>query len=573
MSNFVRRQARWMRPSCERLETRNLLTSGIDTFASIPVAASALPGGTSAVTFTVTQGEFTPGRSGALWLRLDDAGGPRLGTVTYPATTRHRLVTKDAPVVRLPGNQELVKVRPGTYTLTIGPAGLDAPAASVEFALAGDATGAKQVTAASTAAIRAARGRHSGDPGYVAAADVNNDGVINRRDIQLARANLGAVTTVRPLALSVATVLRPTSPLLSNRTVVVQANPGTQISLMAELHESADNNYVVPTDAEQPTVAGTADANGLASFATSTFVFGPDSTEALGSFDAQVRAADTFGQYQTGTFQVRDALNEGLGYIAAGDPTYDPKNGPPASESAGILPASVDLTSTGYAPPVFNQGTIGSCTANAVAWDYAYVANKEGLAPFTPSRSFIYYNARVVNGRNPATLTDDDGSNVTAAIQTTETTGIAPESLAPYQSETINVAPPASAYAASQAHKVLTTYQIDDTNIRQIEGSLAAGYPVIFAVKVIAPFLSAEAENTGVIPTPQYTDQIVGGHAMVLVGYDNNTRQFEFVNSWGSKWGKADALGGRGYGTIPFSYVTSPNFSFAGAFYSIRSVS
>ncbi len=61
------------------------------------------------------------------------------------------------------------------------------------------------------------------------------------------------------------------------------------------------------------------------------------------------------------------------------------------------LPKKVDLRRG--CPPVFNQGELGSCTANAIAAAHQFdqmKQNKSGI--FTPSRLFIYYNEREVEG-------------------------------------------------------------------------------------------------------------------------------------------------------------------------------
>ena len=549
------------RPGCEGLEARGLLAAGLNSFAAIPIGAPAGPTGTTAVAFQVTPGAFTASRTKSVWLRIDDAGadgsaGPPLGAVTGTMVTRRGTVNRGEPTFRLPNNQELVRVGFGRYTLEVGPVAPGASAGSVNFALAGDATGAYGVGAGSLAAIRADLGKRAGMAGYNPAADVNGNGVVNAEDLRLARGNLGATTTVRPLGLSVTTVTTPTGPLLDERTVVVQTGAGAAVSAAA---------------VETAAVAATADASGSASFQAAALWKADDGSENLSAFEVEVKATDAFGQSVLGAFPVRSALAEGLGEIVAKEPPYNPANAPPASESAGALPESVDLTTTGFAPTPYNQGATNSCVANAAAWDFWYVEKKEGLAnPVAPSRAFVYYNSRVSEGTSPSALTDD-GTWVGAMLQTMSTVGVAPESAWPYASTSVNAAPPATAYAAAQTHKILTDYQLDPTNLAQIEGSLAAGYPVVFAVKTTAGLTSESADATGFVPTPTAGDPITGGHAMVLVGYNNATQQFEFVNSWGTDWGAANSQGTRGYGTMPFSYVTSA--AYASGFYSIRSVS
>src|SRR5690242_13868381 len=70
------------------------------------------------------------------------------------------------------------------------------------------------------------------------------------------------------------------------------------------------------------------------------------------------------------------------------------------------LPRSVDLTAA--CPPVYDQGQLGSCTANAIAGAIQFDRRKQGVSDFTPSRLFIYYNERDLEG----TVDSDSGAQI-----------------------------------------------------------------------------------------------------------------------------------------------------------------
>src|SRR4029079_3357244 len=58
------------------------------------------------------------------------------------------------------------------------------------------------------------------------------------------------------------------------------------------------------------------------------------------------------------------------------------------------MPPSVDLRSK--CPPVYDQGQLGSCTANAIGAALEFAQIKQQEEEFVPSRLFIYYNERVM---------------------------------------------------------------------------------------------------------------------------------------------------------------------------------
>src|SRR5690349_8351692 len=91
-------------------------------------------------------------------------------------------------------------------------------------------------------------------------------------------------------------------------------------------------------------------------------------------------------------------------------------------ELAGAPPARADLRP--QCPPVYDQGELGSCTANAIAGAIEFDRLKQKLADFTPSRLFIYYNERVIEH----SVDSDSGAQIRDGIKTTAKLGDCPES-------------------------------------------------------------------------------------------------------------------------------------------------
>ena len=84
---------------------------------------------------------------------------------------------------------------------------------------------------------------------------------------------------------------------------------------------------------------------------------------------------------------------------------------------------------------------------------------------------------------------------------------------------------------------------------------LAAGFPFVFGFSVYESFESPEVAKTGVVPMPSGNEQLLGGHAVLCVGYDDASARFLVRNSWGTGWGMA------GYFTIPYDYLADRDLS------------
>ena len=97
------------------------------------------------------------------------------------------------------------------------------------------------------------------------------------------------------------------------------------------------------------------------------------------------------------------------------------------SPAAAPLPPKVDLRT--FCPPVYDQGELGSCTANAIGGAIEFDQMKQALPDvFVPSRLFIYYNERVIEG----TVDDDAGAMIRDGIKSVARQGAPHETVWPY---------------------------------------------------------------------------------------------------------------------------------------------
>ncbi|HZW32727.1 MAG TPA: C1 family peptidase [Isosphaeraceae bacterium] len=221
------------------------------------------------------------------------------------------------------------------------------------------------------------------------------------------------------------------------------------------------------------------------------------------------------------------------------------------------LPESVDLRD--QCPEVYNQGDLGSCTANAIAAALQFDRMKQKLDDFTPSRLFIYYNERVLEG----TVASDSGAQLRDGIKSVATQGDCPETEWPYDISKFADAPPQSCYRDARKYKAVQ-YQSVTQNLADMQGCLASGYPFVFGFTAYESFESDAVAQTGNLPMPKSGEPIVGGHAVLAVGYDNDDRVFIVRNSWGEDWGDA------GYFYMSYAYLLDDNL--ADDFWTIRLV-
>jgi len=222
------------------------------------------------------------------------------------------------------------------------------------------------------------------------------------------------------------------------------------------------------------------------------------------------------------------------------------------------IPPKADLTA--QCPAVYDQGQLGSCTANSIAAAIEFDLMKQKLPAFVPSRLFIYYNERAIEH----TVDSDSGAQIRDGIKSVSKQGDAPESEWPYDIAKFKTRPPAKVYSDAKKHKAVL-YQRVAQDLTQMRGCLASGYPFVFGFTVYETFESEQVAKSGVVPMPSSDEKPVGGHAVMAVGYDDAHQRFIVRNSWGPDWGM------KGYFTIPYAYLTQSNL--ADDFWTIRLMS
>lgn len=227
------------------------------------------------------------------------------------------------------------------------------------------------------------------------------------------------------------------------------------------------------------------------------------------------------------------------------------------------LPSKIDLRESGFMPPVYDQGNLGSCTANAIGAAYEYEQRRQGLLDFMPSRLFVYYGEREIEG----TVNSDAGAEIRDGMKVINHLGCPNETLWPYDINVFASKPSSDVYADALKHETIT-YASVPVDAHKVKTALASGTPVVIGFSVYSWWENPDPNG---LTTPRPNASLLGGHAVLLVGYEHlrghGTKDYAIVrNSWGNGW--AD----NGYCYTPLSWFCDTRGWNADDFWAIQSV-
>lgn len=203
--------------------------------------------------------------------------------------------------------------------------------------------------------------------------------------------------------------------------------------------------------------------------------------------------------------------------------------------------------------PVKDQGNIGACTVFAVASIFEYILKKNSHEIYDLSESFVYYNVRHAEGNERK----DTGSSYQDVIQSIGTLGICTEDMHPY-SKGLSEEPSQAAFDDGKTRRIVKALNVN-VGENDIKSAIQEGYPVAISLKVFNSFSSTtyggSGSHVGASGFVEYPsdEELASGefgyHAMVIVGYTDETKHFVVRNSWGKHFGD------QGYCYIPYSYI------------------
>ena len=220
-----------------------------------------------------------------------------------------------------------------------------------------------------------------------------------------------------------------------------------------------------------------------------------------------------------------------------------------------------------YVVSIYDQGALGSCTANALCGTYALDLEKQsqtlrgGYEYFTPSRLFLYYNTREYEG----TTSYDEGASIRDTVKALNRQGVCKESEWPYNVTKYRLKPPRRCYDAAKGNTLckyqrLLQYAVStEQRINQLRACLKDNCPFVFGFKVYKSFNNNSNLRYGNMPMPTREEKLrspIGLHAVAAVGYDDSNRRIIVLNSWGSDWGD------NGYFYMPYDFITDADMCF-----------
>ena len=218
------------------------------------------------------------------------------------------------------------------------------------------------------------------------------------------------------------------------------------------------------------------------------------------------------------------------------DETYIPKQ---------VTERSIDLRD-GFTP-IKDQGLIGACTVFSITSIFEYILKNSGQNTDL-SESFVYYNVR----HKEKNEHKDTGSSFQDVIMSIGNMGICTETLHPY-SKGLSEQPTDEAYADGRKRRILKALNVKIAE-DDIKSAIQEGYPVAISLRIYDSFNT----TAGFVRRPtaaEIESADFSYHAMVIVGYTDDTKHFVVRNSWGEHFGD------KGYCYIPYSYICDPDLN------------
>lgn len=208
------------------------------------------------------------------------------------------------------------------------------------------------------------------------------------------------------------------------------------------------------------------------------------------------------------------------------------------------LPSNIDYTDE--MSPIRNQGSEGSCVGHAGVAVKEWMEKKDYGKFIDLSERFLYEESKKISGHK-------EGTTLKACAKVLVNYGVCEEKYWKYIAKEVGK-PKAGAYTNAEKYCVEPAY-VRITNEQELKASMVKYGVLLIGVLVYRNWYE---EKEGHIPNLNWWQSLLakfgfysplGGHAICLVGYNDNTQEYKFKNSWGEGWGN------KGYGFISYKHM------------------
>lgn len=215
----------------------------------------------------------------------------------------------------------------------------------------------------------------------------------------------------------------------------------------------------------------------------------------------------------------------------------------------GLAPSTTNMQNIHQFALRYDQGSLGSCTANAALYAFRRVLQVNGQPDWDASRLFAYYNARTDDCKS-----EDSGASIRDVIKGLAKYGVCHEKTWPYVISKFATEPDAASFFEALDHQAIKYERLPQSK-EAIMDAVWRGYPVVYGKILYESFMTEDVARSGIVPYPRKCwDGKIGGHAMMIIDYDEG---FTIeMNSWGSAWGQG------GICKVPWKYVLDPSLAF-----------
>ena len=213
----------------------------------------------------------------------------------------------------------------------------------------------------------------------------------------------------------------------------------------------------------------------------------------------------------------------------------------------GSIPRAFILPSV---PPPNDQEAMAACAVNACATAASYAMEQSGHKNVHVSRLFLYYNTRRYV-MHVAKLTRDTGCCLKDVCKAAVTMGVCDEALWPYKKNLLGCEPPVQVYIAAQGMPRLSSFRVRQV-LADMVSCLLNNHPIMMGMSVFTNI--SDAAKNGVMTMPTEQDTHLGDHAVLVCGYDLDTRTFTLLNCWGETWGN------HGFFEVPMAFALNRRF-------------